>query len=109
MYKVEIIKTVGSCENSLIQKMLEKGDIKFLKLENCKNMEINVKGYASYKGTFENKTNTYFLLHCEHGFIRTASETFIKSFNDYISDVQRFFIREIPCSQGVTYKCEPII
>lgn len=108
-YQVEIIKAEGTCQNKLLLKMLEKGDINFLKLENIKDLEINVLGFCSYKGTYDGKTNTYLLVHCEHGYIRTASNNFIESFTDYIDEISHYFIRAIECSKGITYKCEPIL
>lgn len=108
-YKVEIIKKTGTCENPLLLKMLEKGDIAFLKLNDMINQQIRVLGYCCYKGTYESKTNTYLLVHCAQGYIRTASDVFIDSFKDYIDEINNFFVREIECSKGMTYKCEPIL
>ncbi|MCM1219441.1 MAG: hypothetical protein NC548_33600 [Lachnospiraceae bacterium] len=108
-YSVEITEKQGTCDNALLEKMLRNGDITFKKLNELVDNVVEVYGYAVYKGTYNEKVNEYLLLDTDSGFIRTGSNLFRKTFNDYKDIIHIFNIRAIQCKKGISYKPEPIL
>lgn len=113
MYSVKMQEKYGTCDNTLLEKMLKKGDVQFIKLKDIINENIEVTGYCRYVGINTNADGTteneYLLVATQLGYIRTGSTVFIESFRDYIDEVTTFAIREIQCKKGTSYKPEPVI
>ena len=109
-YEVTINEKVGTCDNSLFEKMTKKGDVNAEKVLNFIGKIITLKGYAACTIETDEKTfNNYFYDTLEYGFISSGSQYFFESVKDYFGEVKRFRICEIKTKQGKTYKVQPII
>lgn len=109
-YEVTINEKVGTCDNSLFEKMAKKGDVNAEKVLNFIGKIITLKGYAGCTIETDEKTfNNYFYDTLEYGFISSGSQYFFESVKDYFGEVKRFRICEIKTKQGKTYKVQPII
>ena len=109
-YEVTINEKVGTCDNSLFEKMAKKGDVNAEKILNFIGKIITLKGYAGCTIETDEKTfNNYFYDTLEYGFISSGSQYFFESVKDYFGEVKRFRICEIKTRQGKTYKVQPII
>ena len=108
-YEVTINEKVGTCDNSLFEKMAKKGDVNAEKILNFIGKIITLKGYAGCTIETDEKTfNNYFYDTLEYGFISSGSQYFFESVKDYFGEVKRFRICEIKTRQGKTYKVQPI-
>ena len=79
-YEVTVKEKVGSCDNTLFEKMAKKGDITSIKLSDVVGMVVKIIGYA--KCTIETDEKTFDINYFdteEYGLISSGSEIFAES------------------------------
>lgn len=108
-YNVTITEKYGSCENSLFQKMAEKGDITAERIGDCLGRVIEITGYALCSIKTDDKEFEIGYYATKEGLISSGSSIFYESVTDYIGEVSKFKIVEIKTKKGKTYKAVPIL
>lgn len=109
-YEVKVLGKVGSCDNTLFEKMAKKCDLTATKLENLIGCKVKIVGYSKCEITINEKT---FLMNYidteEYGLISTGSIIFMESVEDYYGEVENVRLTEIKTKQGKTYKAVPVL
>lgn len=109
-YEVKILSKVGTCDNSLFEKMAKKGDITSTKLSDVIGSEVKITGYSECNIVTDDKNFniTYFDTE-EYGLISSGSEVFKESVMDYFGETEFVKLTEIKTKKGKTYKAVPVL
>lgn len=109
-YEVSVLEKVGTCDNSLFEKMAKKGDITATKLSDVINEVVKVTGYSKCNIVTEDKNfDIYYFDTEEYGLISSGSEIFAESVADYYGDVDYVRLTEVKTKKGKTYKAVPVL
>lgn len=109
-YEVTVNTKVGTCDNSLFEKMAKKGDIIAIKLSDLIGKTVHITGYADCTIETEEKTfNISYYDTEEYGLFSSGSEIFAESVSDYFGDVEMVRLTEVKTKKGKTYKAVPIL
>lgn len=107
-YEVKILSKVGTCDNSLFEKMAKKGDITAIKVNEIIGAEVKILGYSECNIITDDKNfNITYYDTEEYGLISSGSEVFRESVEDYFGEVNSVRITEIKTKKGKTYKAVP--
>lgn len=109
-YEVTILSKVGTCDNTLFEKMAKKGDITATKVSELIGCEVKITGYSECNIVTDDKNFniTYFDTE-EYGLISSGSEVFRESVEDYFGEVDTVRLTEIKTKKGKTYKAVPTL
>ena len=109
-YQVTVIEKVGTCNDTLFEKMAKNGDITATKLHELIGEEVKITGYAKCKIETAEKTFeiTYYDTE-EYGLISSGSEVFENSVKTYFGEVDNVRLTEVKTKQGKTYKAVPVL
>ena len=109
-YEVTILSKVGTCDNSLFEKMAKKGDLTAIKLAEILNVEVKITGYAKcHIVTDEKEFDINYFDTEEYGLISSGSEIFTESVVDYFGEVESVRLVEVKTKKGKTYKAVPVL
>lgn len=109
-YEVTVNMKVGTCDNSLFEKMAKKGDITAIKLSDIIGKVVHITGYADC--TIETDEKTFDISYYdteEYGLFSSGSEIFSESVSDYYNEVEKVRLTEVKTKKGKTYKAVPIL
>ena len=109
-YEVTILNKVGTCDNTLFEKMAKKGDITATKLSELTGTEVKITGYSTCRIVTDDKdfTVTYYDTE-EYGLISSGSEVFLESVAEYFGETEYVKLCEIKTKKGKTYKAVPVL
>lgn len=109
-YEVTVNSKVGTCDNTLFEKMAKKGDITAIKLSDLIGKTVHITGYADCTIETEEKTfNISYYDTEEYGLFSSGSEIFAESVSDYFGDVETVRLKEVKTKKGKTYKAVPVL
>ena len=108
-YEIKIIEAKGKCEESLFQKMANRGDITSERVKDVVGKTFELVGYAKCNIETDDKNFDIVYYATKTGYISSGSEVFFDSIKDYYDDAKVFTIREIKTSKGTTYKASPVL
>lgn len=109
-YQVTIKEKKGTCESTLFEKMVKKGDLTTKKLTEVLNQKVTITGYALCEIQTEDKQfNMNFFDTKELGLISSGSDIFADSVVDYYGEVDKVLLVEVKTKKGKTYKAVPIL
>lgn len=109
-YEVNIIESVGTCHNSLFEKLAKNGDLMSIKVLDIIGKEVTIKGYAMCNiETNDKNFNMNYFDTIEYGLISSGSDFFKNSVINYFGEVEKVKIIEIKTKKGKTYKAMPVL
>lgn len=109
-YEVTILSKVGTCDNTLFEKMAKKGDITATKLADLIGAVVKITGYSECNiVTDEKNFNVTYFDTEEYGLISSGSEVFLESVMDYFGETEFVKLTEIKTKKGKTYKAVPVL
>lgn len=111
MGKIEVIvkEVYGTCEKSLFQKMLKKGDVTSNKVPESVGTMFKLKGYCSCSIKTTEKEFDIVYYDTNKGIFSTGSEGFFESIKEYLEDTKDFMIVSYKSKKGTGYKAMPVI
>lgn len=107
--EVTIKEAKGSCDSNLFKKMVQKGDITSVKVQDMIGKVVNITGYAVCHIVTAEKEFDMGYYATDEGIISTGSKVFKESVEDYMGDVDLFKIVSLKTKKGTTYKVSPIL
>lgn len=107
VYSAKILKKGGSLDNSVFEKMVERGDVTSKSVKEMVDSIVKVSGYA--EAHIDTSDNSFDILYVntDKGIISTGSSIFKTSLFDYIDDMNTFRVVQVKCKKGVGYKLMP--